>query len=37
MVMKFYKPVTPSKRALALVSEDLWKGRPEKSLTKGYN
>lgn len=34
--LKYYKPVTPSRRGLILVDKShLWKGKPEKSLVKG--
>lgn len=36
MALKHYKPVTSGQRGLILVSrEDLWKGKPLKSLTEG--
>ncbi|MCE3232130.1 MAG: ribosomal protein [Rickettsiaceae bacterium] len=36
MALKLYKPTSPSQRSLILVDRsDLWKGKPEKSLTKG--
>ena len=36
MSLKFYKPITPSQRQLVLVNRsNLWKGGPEKTLTKG--
>jgi large subunit ribosomal protein L2 len=36
MSLKNYKPVTPSQRGLILTDKrDLWKGKPEKSLTVG--
>jgi large subunit ribosomal protein L2 len=36
MALKKYKPTTPGQRTLVLVDRsDLWKGRPEKTLTKG--
>jgi large subunit ribosomal protein L2 len=36
MSLKSYKPTTSSQRQLVLVDRsDLWKGRPQKSLTKG--
>ncbi len=36
MALKQYKPTTPGCRGLVLVERsELWKGRPEKSLTKG--
>jgi large subunit ribosomal protein L2 len=38
MALKLYKPTTPSQRSLILVDKsDLWKGKPEKSLTKGQS
>jgi large subunit ribosomal protein L2 len=38
MALKKYKPVTSSQRGLVLVDRsDLWKGKPEKSLTVGKN
>jgi large subunit ribosomal protein L2 len=35
MALKKYSPTTPSQRHLVLVSEDLWKGKPCKKLTRG--
>jgi large subunit ribosomal protein L2 len=36
MALKSFKPVTPGRRGLVLVSrKDLWKGKPVKSLTEG--
>jgi large subunit ribosomal protein L2 len=36
MALKSYKPTTPSQRQLVIVDRsDLWKGKPEKSLTEG--
>jgi large subunit ribosomal protein L2 len=36
MALKQFKPTTPSRRGLVLVSrEGLWKGKPEKALTEG--
>ncbi len=36
MALKTYKPTTPGQRGLVLIDRsDLWKGRPEKSLTVG--
>ena len=36
MALKSYKPTTPAQRQLVLVDRsDLWKGKPEKSLTEG--
>lgn len=36
MGLKSYKPTTPGQRQLVLVDRsDLWKGKPEKSLTEG--
>jgi len=36
MALKSYKPTTPGQRQLVLVDRsDLWKGKPEKSLTEG--
>ena len=36
MPLKQYKPTTPGRRGLVLVSRaGLWKGKPEKSLTEG--
>lgn len=36
MALKQYKPVTPGTRQLVLVDRrDLWRGKPEKSLTEG--
>jgi large subunit ribosomal protein L2 len=38
MALKTYKPVTPSLRQLVRVDRsELWKGKPEKSLTEGLN
>jgi len=38
MALKHYRPITSSQRHLTLVDRsDLWKGSPEKSLTKGLN
>lgn len=36
MALKHYNPTTPGQRGLILVDKkDLWKGKPEKSLTEG--
>jgi large subunit ribosomal protein L2 len=36
MALKTYKPTTPGRRQLVLVDRsELWKGKPEKSLTEG--
>lgn len=36
MALKHYNPVTPGQRGLVLVErKDIWKGKPEKSLTVG--
>ena len=36
MSLKTFKPTTPSQRQLVIVDRsDLWKGKPEKSLTEG--
>lgn len=35
MGLKKYSPVTPSQRHLVLVSNDIWKGKPYKTLTVG--
>jgi len=36
MALKTFKPTTPGRRQLVLVDRsDLWKGKPEKSLTEG--
>ncbi|MDP6173758.1 MAG: 50S ribosomal protein L2 [Rhodospirillales bacterium] len=36
MTLKNYKPTSPGRRGLVLVDRsDLWKGKPEKSLTEG--
>ncbi len=36
MALKTFNPVTPGRRELVLVDRrDLWKGKPEKSLTEG--
>ncbi len=38
MALKKYKPTTPGQRGLVLIDRsDLWKGKPEKSLTVGLN
>ncbi len=38
MALKKYKPNTPAMRGLVLVDRsELWKGKPEKSLTEGLN
>ena len=38
MALKKFKPDTPSKRGLILVDRSsLWKGKPEKTLTKGIS
>lgn len=38
MALKSFKPTTPSTRQLVIVDRsDLWKGKPEKSLTTGLN
>ena len=38
MALKSYKPTSPGQRGLVLVDKsDLWKGRPEKTLTRGLN
>lgn len=38
MALKTFKPVTPSLRELVIVDRgDLWKGKPEKSLTEGLS
>ncbi|MDX1711180.1 MAG: 50S ribosomal protein L2 [Rhodovibrionaceae bacterium] len=38
MALKSFKPVTPGRRGLVLVSRrDLWKGKPVKSLTEGLS
>ena len=38
MALKSFKPDTPSKRGLVLVDRSsLWKGKPEKTLTKGIS
>jgi len=38
MALKSFKPVTPGRRGLILVSRrDLWKGKPVKSLTEGLS
>ena len=38
MALKSYKPTTPGQRQLVLVDRsDLWKGKPEKSLTEGLS
>ena len=36
MALKYFNPTTPGQRQLILVDRsDLWKGKPEKSLTEG--
>ena len=36
MALKSFRPMTPSTRQLVLIDrDDLWKGKPEKSLTEG--
>ena len=36
MALKTYNPVTPGQRGLVLINRsELWKGRPEKTLTQG--
>ncbi len=36
MALKYFKPTTPSQRQLVIVDRsELWKGKPEKSLTEG--
>jgi large subunit ribosomal protein L2 len=38
MALKAYKPTTPSQRQLVLIERsELWKGKPEKSLVKGFS
>ena len=38
MALKKFKPTTPSRRQLVLVDRsELWKGRPEKTLTEGLS
>jgi large subunit ribosomal protein L2 len=38
MSLKLYKPVTPSLRELIQIDrKNLWKGKPEKSLTSGFS
>ncbi|MCY4291170.1 MAG: 50S ribosomal protein L2, partial [Roseovarius sp.] len=38
MALKSYKPTTPGQRGLVLINRsELWKGRPEKSLTEGLS
>ena len=38
MALKKFKPNTPGQRGLVLVDRsDLWKGKPEKSLTEGLH
>ena len=38
MGLKAYKPTTPSQRQLVIVDRaDLWKGKPEKTLTEGLS
>ncbi|MDG2034037.1 MAG: 50S ribosomal protein L2, partial [Rhodospirillales bacterium] len=36
MALKTFNPTSPGRRSLVLVDKsDLWKGKPEKSLTEG--
>src|SRR6056297_1079152 len=38
MALKTYKPMTPGQRGLVLIDRsELWKGRPEKTLTEGLS
>ncbi|MEM6679725.1 MAG: 50S ribosomal protein L2 [Pseudomonadota bacterium] len=38
MALKTYNPTTPGQRGLVLIDRsDLWKGRPEKTLTQGLS
>ena len=38
MALKTFNPTTPSQRNLVLIDRsDLYKGKPEKSLTEGLN
>ena len=38
MALKTYKPTTPGQRGLVLIDRsELWKGRPEKTLTEGLS
>ena len=38
MALKNYKPTSPGRRSLVLVDRsELWKGKPERSLTEGLN
>jgi large subunit ribosomal protein L2 len=38
MALRHYKPTSPSRRNLILIDRsDLWKGKPEKSLTEGLS
>jgi large subunit ribosomal protein L2 len=38
MALKSYKPTSPSQRGLILIDRsELWKGKPEKSLVKGFS
>jgi large subunit ribosomal protein L2 len=38
MALRSYKPRTPSQRQLVLIDRsELWKGKPEKSLIKGFS
>jgi large subunit ribosomal protein L2 len=38
MALRNYKPTSPSRRNLVLIDRsDLWKGKPEKSLTEGLS
>ena len=38
MALKNYNPTSPGRRSLVLVDKsELWKGKPEKSLTEGFN
>ena len=38
MALRNFKPTSPSRRNLVLIDRsDLWKGKPEKSLTEGLS
>ena len=38
MALKTHDPITPGRRGLVLVNRaELWKGKPEKSLTEGLS
>ena len=37
MTLKILKPYTKSTRGTVLLSRDVWRGKPHKSLTRGKN